>query len=682
MSEMDYGFDSEALQNSIMATEKMFEPSAKVKLDNKEKRDLEYWRSKFEMSKDRYEIDDFDKFELIYRGHHETTKNVNSQETGNIKKTNLVRNIVFELIESQVNTEIPRPIVKSLKPGFDNQAKMIQEKIKSDFNTLKLGKIVDSSERDTYTHGMSPLELGWNTVKGTHDYAGDKEFSLIHPKQFVPQNGVYSLEDMDYFFLVSQSTGEQIERIYGKEVDTISGEYDEYNHLVGHNPTEVDTAVDASDAETDDEKTTIITCYYKDVDGDVGKYSWTGDVELENYPKYYYPRVAECQECGFENEQDAEICQECGSEKLSEKIIKEEIFYNEKVLDPISFKKPSKRIEEGQDGSRTVKVDYIDDYIERIIPAGTKVQLPISKEYPMIIRLNVPLNFSIRGMSDVEVIRDQQETLKKVYSRMEEKLLMSPVIIGMHRDLQKEVSNDIYEVYTGSPDQLSSIFKHDLTASIQQDLGYVNQIYADAQSTLGITNSFQGKYDPSAKSGVAKKTQIEQAAGRLQSKIKNKFYFFEELFEKMFLFDIMFTKEARAYYTETENGSDEYKFFDKHELLVPDASGEWYYNTDFLFTSEVGEEEGIDRMLVFDMLMQMVNSKIIDPQSMWQVLAAINFPIAHKILEQFKNEDKEQEQFMMILEMIGSMDAQAREQFLAQPLEQQMQLVTQSLQTE
>jgi hypothetical protein len=87
-------------------------------------------------------------------------------------------------------------------------------------------------------------------------------------------------------------------------------------------------------------------------------------------------------------------------------------------------------------------------------------------------------------------------------------------------------------------------------------------------------------------------------------------------------------------------------------------------------------------MLVFDMLMQMVNSKIIDPQSMWQVLAAINFPIAHKILEQFKNEDKEQEQFMMILEMIGSMDAQSREQFLAQPLEQQMQLVTQSLQTE
>lgn len=679
----DFGIDPQLLQDSIMQTERMYEESEKVTISKKDKKDLEYWRQKFESSKSSYEIDDFDTFELIYRGHHETTRNVNSTEGGmSLKKTNLVRNIVFELIESQVNTELPRPIIKSKKPGFDTQAKMIQEKIASDFDVLKIGKVMDSSERDTYMHGMSILELGWDTKKGTHDYAGDKDFSLVHPKQYIPQNGVYELEYMDYFFLLSEPTAEQIKREFGVEVDAVSSQYSEYNHLESGNPTDIDTAINTSEAEDDDEKAVMITCYYKDEDGDVGKFSWSGDVKLEDFPKYYYPRVAECQECGFENSQDEEVCQECGSEKLQEKIIKEEIIYNEKELDPITYKKPIKTVNRKEDGSATVDTDYTDAVFERVVPEGTKIPVYVTDRYPIIIRKNIPLNFSIRGISDIEVIRDQQETLKKVYSRMEEKLLMAPVIIGMHQDLQKEVSNDLYEIYRGSPDQLSSVFKHDLTADITEDLNYVNQLYSDAQSTLGITSSFQGKYDPSAKSGVAKKMQIEQAAGRLQSKVKNKFYFFEELFELMFKFDIMFTKEERAYFTENENGEDEYKFFNKHDLLVKDASGEWYYNTDFLFTSEVGEESGIDKNVVFEMLMQMVNSKIIDPKSMWQVLASINFPIAHRILEQFKGEDTEQEQYMMVLEVLTEMEPEQREAFLQQPMEQQLQLLDQALQTE
>lgn len=655
--------------------EKQFDPSEKVKPKSKDKRDMYYWRDKFETAAANYDVEVFDTFEALYRGTHETTREVNSQEQGATAKSNLVRNISYELVESQINTDVPMPVVKPRKPGFENQAKMVQEKIISDFNVLKIDKIIDKSERDTYAHGFSILLLTWDIESGTHEFMGEKDFVLKHPKQFIPQVGIYDVQDMDYFFLLSNMTRETVKRVYGVDVDSLSSEYKKYNELGDMATTSIDTALETEKDADDSESIAVVTCYYKDDDGDVCKFVWAGDEVIEDYPKYYYPRVEACQACGYENPAGTEECLECGSPDLKEEIITEEVFYEDVELEPIAYKKPVKRI----DGDMVIS-DFEDKVAVRLVPEGTRIPLPVSKKYPLIIRYNIPLNFSIRGRSDIETIRDQQESIKKVYARMERKVLMAPVIIGMHRDLQKEPDNEIYEVYKGTPDELSSIFKYDLSASIREDLEFSEKLYQDAKSVLGITDSFQGKYDPSAKSGVAKEKQITQAAGRLQSKIKNKFTFFEDLFEMMFLFDLMFTKEERYYYTQDRDGKDEYRFFNKHDLLVQDNAGEWYYNTDFFFGSEVGEQESTEKKETFEILLTLANSKLIEPVQMWQILAFIGFPVANKILEQLQNNEDPSQYMAMVLEVLSNMSPEERDAFLQQPIEEQLMLLQEALQ--
>ena len=73
-------------------------------------------------------------------------------------------------------------------------------------------------------------------------------------------------------------------------------------------------------------------------------------------------------------------------------------------------------------------------------------------------------------------------------------------------------------VYLSSAAQKQMIDAFSLQPSVQQDLQMLQKYYEDARSTLGITDSYQGKKDATAMSGTAKQAQIAQAQGRLECK--------------------------------------------------------------------------------------------------------------------------------------------------------------------
>jgi len=313
------------------------------------------YRPMFDTALAQYDTSIFDEFENMYRGTKETKANINAKTNQQVKKTNNVPNIVFELIESQVNTATPDAVVKSKKPGFDDYARMIQEKINSDFEDFDAEIISDVGERNTAMHGISPVLLTWDTEKGAHEYIGDKDLIDYHPKQVIPQPNIYNTKDMDYFFLVGAITKDRAEAKYGVEIKQTSYQYPDFNQISGEKTNAATGNTSANTKYLLDE----IICFFRDDDRDVCKLVWVGDNPVQLIPKYYYPRVKEC-ECGYENDQEAEECSECGSKKLKIKIIMEETIQEDLELDPIIYPKKKKTLQRDVEGK-----PYIDQSVSQ-----------------------------------------------------------------------------------------------------------------------------------------------------------------------------------------------------------------------------------------------------------------------------------------------------------------------------
>lgn len=639
---------------------------------------LKEWEEKFNTAYAQYsgERSTYDELENVYRGTKETVKNINSRSNTAVKKTNNVPNIVYELIESEVNTTTPDCIVKSKKPGFEDHAKMIQDKIMSDFDDMGINTLADEGERNTYMHGISTALMNWNNTLGQHEFIGEKEILNYHPKQVIPQPNIYDSKKMRYIFLICPTTKDEVKERTGVDVSDESQAHPEANELKGSTTNTTTQKQSTSTKDMVDE----IVCFYLDEDGDVCKLAWVGTTVTENLPKYYYPRVTECKDCGEENAQDDKECSVCGSKKLKHKVIMMETIKEDMQLSPIVYPKKKKELKVDLEGKKYVEETTEQVVIERLVTAGTEIPIPAPKRLPILVRRNIPLNFSFRGRSDVETIRDQQESIKKVWSRAEEKTLQAGGIVVIPKTLNKQPSDDVYQVWKASPQEISQITVKDLKADISQDIEFAQLNKSFAKDTLGITDSYQGKYDPSANSGKAKQVQVEQAAGRLQSKQKNKFTFYSDMFELMFYFDLCFTKEPRPYSKKNSNGDDEYDEFNKYELLCQDDAQMWYFNTDFGFKAEMGTNLPHDKAFLYEKTMEMFAKNMINARQAMEILASLDFPIANRILSQIKDGEEEQSEVQQVIDIIKNLsgDPQQLLVFLSQPIEQIMGMLEES----
>lgn len=576
------------------------------------------WQDRLEAAKSTQDIALMDKREYLYLGDRTVDKNVNAT-TQPSKKANNIWNIIFEFTESQVNKQIPMPTVKSKRAGFEEQARMIMDSIANDLKESDIDQIDDMNERITPIQGFSLVEVAWDPNFKHHLYKGELKLLGRHPKQLVTQPKVYNLQKMDYFFILSDVTKDYVKRRYKKDMTGEEEQYPENTRLFDTDQAASGAVTQRSGAsETEEEPLTEIVCWYKDEDGDIGKYVWINDTVLEDLPKFYYRRIGG-------------------------QIAKTEI------LDR----------------------DIVNEKGELIAQVGEEVPYFVPQRYPVSVRINVPRNFAFGGQSDLDIIRDQQDSIKRVVHKMEEKLVKGGTLITAQDDHTTfNIDDTIYQLIKGTPQQLAQIKTLDLTADISKDIAFVQEQYRVAQSMLGITNSFQGKEDPTAQSGKAKQIQVQQASGRLQSKQFNKAIHYKELFEIMFEFKIAFYDEIRPYLAQDDAGGDVYGEFDKYKLLMRDKLGRLYWNTDFIFGTDGSFGLPKDPMFMYEQTLALFQAQAIDALQLWSILESLQFPKAAQIKKQW--EEKLDQQANM--EQMGQQVEQlaTENQQLAAQLEQAM----------
>jgi hypothetical protein len=190
------------------------------------------------------------------------------------------------------------------------------------------------------------------------------------------------------------------------------------------------------------------------------------------------------------------------------------------------------------------------------------------------------------GCSDVDVIQDQQDAVSKYGSKIQEKCLMGGSYLTLPKGGDIEKSDKEYKVIRVDQSNVGLVKVITTQADISQDVTMLDRNYSYAQSALGITDAYQGKYDASARSGSAKQYSINQAAGRLESKRVMKNAAYAELYEMMFKFALAYSDTPMPISGERSDGSKEYQSFDRYMFLKKDDAGEYYWNDEFKFDTD------------------------------------------------------------------------------------------------
>lgn len=628
---------------------------------------LELWQGRLGAGESAFgdEAAKFDDRERMYRGRRETRGITRDDRDGEAVH---VRNIAMELIESQVDSSIPQPKVTARREEDQPLAKIIEDMLRCEIDRLPMEEINDMMARTVPIQGGGAYLIEWDNTLRTHYSVGEIWVSAIHPKQIVPQPGIYSsIEDMDWIILKIPQTKEYIRRKYGVDVD------DEGESEPGARGTGADTAEDL---------VTEYAAYYRNEDGGIGKYCWVNDVELEDIEDYQARRLDRCEECGstdvgFEN--GKKVCRECGGHR-----IKSEAEEYEEIWQPIQrqFGKPP--IPGAEPSPLPMGTALLPQLAGGMFPeTGTETaggmmptRIPYYKPdlFPVILQKNVSVYGQLLGASDLDAIADQQNTTNRIEQEIIDKLVQSGGYMVLPDDVSIRVDTEQGKVIrVSNPADAAVIAVHDMEGAIAQDMNYLGQIYEEARQVIGITDSFQGRKDTTATSGTAKQFAAAQTAGRLESKRTMRDAAYAAMYEAMFKFRLAYTDEPVPIRTEDPEGNIHYETFSRYDFLEQDADGEWYWNDAFLFSVDQSSPLAQNRDAMWqETRLNLTSGAFGDPNNLetlilfWRKMETLHYPDAGQtrmyLERQLQRQQAMQAQMMAEQQrMAAQAQAQARE---------------------
>lgn len=603
----------------------------RVDKDNK----LQFFKDLFENAKGQQSAlrDDFDKWSKQYKGDLTIDGSDEPALTG--------RNITYELIESQFSSYLPSTAVtpEVYSERNDRNAKSIERLLKNKRNQLPFEKMNDIDERYSPIYGGSIWLVEWDNSIKTHNTVGDVKITCWSPSHFVGQPCIYDIDDMEYCFITFETTKEDLVRKYGVSIDV------------------ADDTESENGGETD-ETATVNVCYYKNDEDKICQYIWSGDTELQDIEDYYSRKVYVCKNCGRRKElctcdkPDYEL-QDDEYEELDHDIV----LSDGSVIPAASpvMKDGQVVMEESQqqavleDGS--VAMDEINGIM---IPATVPVQVPklertklpyyTPSKFPIIIRKNTSQEDSLFGQSDCEFIRPQQQAINKIESRILEKLMSAGVYPTAPEDYIGQFDNGLYKnVIKVGQGNYKLFGRIDLQVDLTQDISQSERFYQQSKRIMGITDSYQGQADSTAQSGKAKQIQVNQSAGRLDSKRKMKNAAYAEIDEVIFLYYLAYADEPRAMSYVDSMGRLQNAQFNRYDFIERDENGEYYYNTQYLFGTDLtGDVEQSRETIWSENRLNFQNGCYGNPQQLetllifWQQMERHHYPDARDMVERIR----------------------------------------------
>ena len=506
------------------------------------------------------------------------------------KKTVCLRNMCFELIETQINNSVPAPKVTPRDEANLYNAQILESYLKSEIDRLQTERLNDKYEREVITQGTGFLLLKWDNTKTTPVSQGELDIELIPIENVYPQPGITRLEDAEYIFVEELVSVNKIKKLYNKIIPA-NGTYKDKNVMV--------------------------TVYYLNEKDHLSRFAWVEDYVIFDEEDYELRHFRKCAECG-EYLNDETECPTCKSKKI--KWVAEEM---ETLTEDIVKGNPN------IEGSEVV-----------IAAKGTQIPYYKIKQLPFVLRTNISQTDSLYGISDIDVLENNQDSLNKVGTKIQENILKGGSIVTVPTGVNIPNTSDTLKIVKISdPTQMKSFNVFSVQANVQQDDIFQDRVYNFGRSSLGITDSYQGKRDPTAESGKAKEISAAQAAGRLESKRNMKNAAYADLYQLMFKFLLAYCDEPRTYTVVNPDGTLSEMKFNRYNFLDVDQNGRVYYNDRFLFSVDNASVLSTNRELMWKETVNNFRSGTFgnpaDPQSLllfWNTMDKLSYPLAKQAL--------------------------------------------------
>lgn len=629
------------------------------------------------------EVEKMDQRERLYNGDNSLRPLVtgDTRKDGGARRTSHVRNIIFENIESQVSSSIPQPKVTPRRKQDEHLADVIEHFLRNELDRLPFETINDMAERTVPIQGGVGFLIEWDNARRTHRTVGEVTVSSIHPKQFAPQPGVYtSIADMDWFIVKIPTTKEAVRREFGVDVR------DE-----GESEPDVRTAEGADSAE---DAVTRYVGFARNDRGGIDRYSWVNDVELEDLENYQARRQPVCARCGRVRPLPGEIISNQGPLEQGNLLTEQAVPDSPGGLEGLQVSADPERYDGGSCpwcGGRkfTTREQEFEEIMVPVhtdmgneipgaapgldgtgMPAMVPTRVPFYKPdlFPIILQRSVSVYGKLLGNSDVDVIRDQQNTV----NRMEQKIIDRLVKAGTRITLPDKANlrtdpEDGERWYIGNASDKAMIDVYDFKGDLQYELMYLANVYEEARQILGITDSFQGRQDTTATSGKAKEFSAAQAAGRLESKRTMKNAAYAAIFELMFKFALAYSDEPRPVSYKDFKGQSQYEEFNRYDFLERDPDGQWYWNDQFLFSCDTSAPLASNREAMWqETRMNLQTGAFGDPSQtetlvlFWAKMEELHYPGAGTT-KAFLEEKLERERQRVEMEAYRSTSAAAAE---------------------
>lgn len=634
-----------------------------------DKNKLNMWQDRFKDAKSKYdtEIQRMTVREDYYNG----CKDIYAADGRKAdKKASNTRNIIFELIESQVESTFPTPKVTPYREADEDYASEIEDMLRNEMDRLQSERMNDTDERTTPIQGGNFYLVEWDSTQRTHTTLGELSVQLLHPRKVIPQQGVESLEQSDWVFVELAQTKEYIKRRYDVDVS-------EEN--------EVSPEVRGAEKDASEHMVTQVIVYYKNHDGGIGRFSWVNDTILEDLEDYQAPMQKRCQKCDVTFSANNEECPYCGSTKLKEEAMEYIELEDDIVLyedDGITPRKVIPAYTQALDAfGMPMEEQMVDDMgyplydmaldtfgkpmqdmygapqmVPRMQPVMEKTRIPVYKpnRFPLIVRKNVSIDGKFLGNSDVDFIKDQQNEINKYLTKVSEKTLKGGSLVAMPMELAiDDTDEDMKLVKYKNPAEADGIRVFNLQADFSGDIEMAERNYEWGRQTVGITDSFQGRKDSTATSGKAKEFSAAQAAGRFESKKIMKRAAYADLYQIMFMFMLAYADEPREFKAMDKLGHDVYRTFNKWDFLEQDEAGEWYWNDRFMFSTDNSGNLAQNREALWQETRSNFESGAFgNPQDInvlimyWTMMKEMHYPIAATVLTNLEQQKEQQEQMM------------------------------------
>lgn len=616
-----------------------------------ELRKLKTWQDRLETAKEAImpELNRMGKRESIYDG--DPTIYAPDGSVAKKGKATHVRNVGFELIEAQVESDIPSPKVTAIRQEDEWLADIAENLLRNVMDKLPFERINDEGERISPVQGGHGLLVDWQDGISGKDWLGDLRVTMMHPRGIIPQANVSQIADMDWIFLESPATRRQIKEAFGVALEENENESDPDARRLGDSP------------DSSGEIVTLVTCYYRNSKGGIGRYRWVNDTVVEDLEDYQVRRVNRCDACGMVG--DGHRCRYCQGtrftveveefEELTEDIVtrngteipatsEQRDEYGQPLVEPLTAGEgvlPQLRAMNGP-----AAVTYM--------PVMAPTRIPYYKPdvYPIVVRKNVSKFGRFMGSSDIDAIADQQNTMNQLSTKIKAKVLGGGSFTTLpETGAQFVTDEDNRVIRVDNPAKIQMIKTFNTQVDINMDLALRAQIYEEARQTIGITDSMQGRKDPTATSAVAKEFSAQQAAGRLESKRVMKRAMYQDLFEVIFKFFLAYCEEPRWLHKSDENGRTEYLVFDRHDFLYQDEAGEWKYNTDFLFSCDSAAPLATDRQALWKEARMNFQQGAMGPVNeigtllrFWTQMEKLHYPMASDMRSSFEEEMARQQE--------------------------------------